>query len=483
MKNTIPKATVMTHNRTAYQGRFVFVSSAISIFITSIFAAKLIIMQGQNGEIRNFFTAQAKSMMKGAFEVSSGDLPGECYISNEKCFGYFGITPSLLRIPLLLLGKDYGFTSSYLIAALVTGLVASCLVLFELSKLFDFWDNNVKTWDTSAAVNSKKNYLLLLLMICPGNLLLQLLRPAGQWEVIAWGSSLCMFGFFFILKWYQKPSVNNLLLSLFFFILAANARVTNGLIAFGVSLVCLNKTRNFKSGKKLTHTVLAVLIGLLPILTTLIVLYLKFNSIFPNLTLHEQVPEVPHWRSILQINGGKSVGLTFFLTNMFTYLRPDSIVLSGWNLMPVRPNLLAVTNLFPLPSGGMYNEPSSSLTNLAPISLVMAVFITLYRAKNLTESNQYTKVKAKDFNFVRLLSFSSVLGLLITFTFVTSSNRYLGDFVPGAIMFSSFGCLMIMVRREYRESKLIFYFLAALIFIGIVMNIFSTLTRARLGMI
>jgi len=440
-------------------------------------------MQGQNGEIRNFFTAQAKSILNGTFEVNSGDLPGECYISNGKCFGYFGITPSLLRIPLLLLGKDFGFTSSFLIIALLAGLIASCMILYQLSSLLDFWSIAKQSGDEGAKIGTKKSYILLLIMICPGSLLMQLTRPAGQWEVIAWSSSLTLFGILFVLKWYQTSSIHNLVISLPFFVLAANARVTSGLIALGVSLVCLFRLRRQHLNSKLTQIVLLIAMGTLPILTTLIVLYLKFKTFFPNLVLHEQVPEVAHWSSILQVNGGKSVGLIFFLTNFMTYLRPDSIVLSNWNLMPVRPNLLGVTNLYPLPSGGMYHEPSSSVTNLIPVSLVMFAYVILYRTRRLAQFGKSTISSINHFVFARQLCVAALSGLFVTFTFVASSNRYLGDFVPATLMFSILGSLMLMLSREYRETKLIFYFLATVTIFGVLMNIFSALTRARLGMV
>lgn len=482
MKTTIPNKIVPSPSGRPKEINFIFGASATAVFFTILFASKLVIMQGQNGEIRNFFTAQAKSILNGTFEVNPGDLPTECYISGGKCFGYFGITPSLLRIPLLLLGKDFGFTPSYLISALLAGLIASCLILYQASSLLEFWSNARKNGDTDVKVSTKKSYILLLIMICPGSLLLQLTRPAGQWEVIAWSSSLTLFALLFVLKWYQTPHTHNLVLGLLFFILAANARVTSGLIAVGVSLICLNRLRRLHLTSKLTQIVLLIAMGTLPILTTLMVLYLKFKTFFPNLVLHEQVPEAAHWASILQTNGGKSVGLVFFLTNFMTYLRPDSIVLFNWDLIPVRPNLLPVTNLYPLPSGGMYHEPSSSVTNLIPISLVMFAYVTLYRTKRLAQFGRGTIQPINHFVFVRKLCVTALSGLFITLTFVTSSNRYLGDFVPATLMFTVLGCLMLMMSREYRETKLIFYFLATLISFGVLMNIFSALTRARLGM-
>lgn len=40
-------------------------------------------------------------MLNGRLWIDKAYLPGECFFSDGKCFGYFGITPSLIRIPMV----------------------------------------------------------------------------------------------------------------------------------------------------------------------------------------------------------------------------------------------------------------------------------------------------------------------------------------------------------------------------------------------
>src|SRR6185295_7869821 len=46
-----------------------------------------------------FFLAQADAMMRGRLDVQRVDIAGECWDRGGDCYGYFGVTPSLLRLP------------------------------------------------------------------------------------------------------------------------------------------------------------------------------------------------------------------------------------------------------------------------------------------------------------------------------------------------------------------------------------------------
>src|SRR5215218_2526304 len=48
-----------------------------------------------------FFQAQAASMLHGRLDVKPSDIIGECFDRDARCYGYFGVTPSLLRIPVI----------------------------------------------------------------------------------------------------------------------------------------------------------------------------------------------------------------------------------------------------------------------------------------------------------------------------------------------------------------------------------------------
>ena len=50
-----------------------------------------------------FFTAQADSILYARLWVNPADIPGECFYHDGQCDGYFGLFPSLLRIPFVII--------------------------------------------------------------------------------------------------------------------------------------------------------------------------------------------------------------------------------------------------------------------------------------------------------------------------------------------------------------------------------------------
>jgi len=59
----------------------------------------------------SFYDFQALSLVHGRLDVPEASLSGESFFFGGKCFGYFGPTPAVLRIPLLLLGVPVGVLS------------------------------------------------------------------------------------------------------------------------------------------------------------------------------------------------------------------------------------------------------------------------------------------------------------------------------------------------------------------------------------
>ena len=81
-----------------------------------------------------YFAAATQSLVEGRFDVAPDYLAGmggECLNYNGKCLGYFGMTPSLIRIPIYIVG----FTISSLGSALFV-LLAYGVYLVTLYKIF-----------------------------------------------------------------------------------------------------------------------------------------------------------------------------------------------------------------------------------------------------------------------------------------------------------------------------------------------------------
>lgn len=55
----------------------------------------------------SFYDAQGDSMLQGELSVPCSAIGAEAFVVEDRCYGYFGITPSLLRIPLNLCWPRY----------------------------------------------------------------------------------------------------------------------------------------------------------------------------------------------------------------------------------------------------------------------------------------------------------------------------------------------------------------------------------------
>ena len=80
-----------------------------------------------------FYDYQATSILQGRLDVPYVALPGEAYHIDGKFYGYFGITPALLRIPLLVLQIGFGnLTVPFMLAEQLGCLILAYLILCRL---------------------------------------------------------------------------------------------------------------------------------------------------------------------------------------------------------------------------------------------------------------------------------------------------------------------------------------------------------------
>ena len=132
--------------------------------------------QPQAGFSGRFFFAQAQSIVHGHLYVSPTQLPAECFLYHGRCFGYFGLTPSLLRIPFLPLLDDAnrGFTPVYMTLALTLavgsalGILSQALANVPRTRLMTFLG------------------IALVISLGPASVLDLITRPGVFEEAIAW---------------------------------------------------------------------------------------------------------------------------------------------------------------------------------------------------------------------------------------------------------------------------------------------------------
>lgn len=138
----------------------------------------------------NFFDLQARAIFQGRLSVPQGSLGYEGFVHNGHTYTYFGIFPSLLRAPVLLLTDRYDgrLTTLSMLAAYLVAMTSSVLLIRRVRLLSGRDDR----WSTPGLMMA----LILLGVIGIGSNLLFL--GAGAWvynEAELWGVAAVLASF------------------------------------------------------------------------------------------------------------------------------------------------------------------------------------------------------------------------------------------------------------------------------------------------
>ena len=395
--------------------------------------AKVLRKRGHAGV---FFMAQAQAITHGRLDVERRDIPGECFDWKLRCYGYFGLTPSLLRLPFLAVLQRLrtALTPLYLGIAVMLAYWGA-LRLLERSL--------VESTDPAPPRALVLGYAIAgSLALGPGGTLLFLTHPAVYEEAQAWGTAFFVLTLERVWAWYGSRNPRPLIVAVLFGIAAANARPTAasacgalGVVVFflscfgaspaGVEEAAAGDPRRVAGPRRggWRVAVAAACLALLPGLTAGGVFWLKFDTPVPDWRLNEQISERPWWRAVLSNNGDRTTGFLFTPTALVAYFRPDSVVRRpAWPFFGFRFPGEPILWVPPLPRGGAYVEPVASLTTTMPLPWALNVMVALWLAVNAGKLPRGQWILAAG----SLASAAAMI--LLTVTTVTITNRYLGDF-------------------------------------------------------
>lgn len=318
--------------------------------------------QPQGGFAGRFFFAQAQAMVHGHLDVNPAQIPGECFISHGRCYGYEGLTPSLLRIPLLPLlnATNRAFTPVYMTLGLTLALGSALAILNRMISHVRETPLTMYLWFVVA------------LGIGPASALVLVTRPALYEEPIVWSVAFVLFGIYCYLRWWSSPSSRWAVLLVLSLVLSTNARPTTlplaVLLGAGIVVRALSARRDRRQvGGAL---LLAAIVAVLPVVTCLGTWWLKFHALFPNYLLNQQMATQPWWLAIRRVDHNQLQGLRYVPTTFLAYLRPDAIVFAS--SFPFV-NFAGKVTYIGIPPGSMYLEPFSSLPDVMPLMFLVVI--------------------------------------------------------------------------------------------------------------
>jgi hypothetical protein len=397
-----------------FRNRFIAVCVGVMVVCVYGWCTRWTFDPSFTGKIRSdsFFTAQADALIRGRLWVDpkSMDTVLECFYNGGQCYGYFGLTPSLLRIPILLLIGPTTLSFAIFMIPLAAGLAFGASL--DLCRQF--------ARPMARQARGAVFMCVAAVTLGPGSVLILLADPFLYQEAIVWSIAGVMLAVNFYWRWLHSDNTRHLALTVVFCIFAAGARPTTVLVGVILGVAVLIAHRRHVS---LRSNVAVAAVGLivLPVLFSFGVLFLKFDQLSPPPNGYRN-PTGEEVQRTAPCDHGFENHPKFLPTNLLAYFRPDAVRLykdwpnvrfrTGYCIGPNSP-----TYLWPLKTGDLYVEKTTSLTDTMPIPVLAAGIAT------------YAAVRRKKTKELVVLAAVATIGLIASTQFVMTS-RYLGDFYP-----------------------------------------------------
>jgi len=382
----------------------------------------------------NFYDLQARSMMHGHFFVPHDSIGIEAFLHNGREYTYFGLFPSILRMPVLIFthALDGKLTAlSMLLAWLCTGLFSALLL----------W--RVRTIVRGSALLGRAeaaSYGILMAAITGGSVLVLLAAtPYVYDEDFGWSVALTVGALFALLGVLERPSRGRVVLA-GVFILAANLNrtPTGWACVIGAVLVAVwfALGRGGKKNRRWAAPMVAA--GLVPLAIAGLVGEAKFGSPF-GFSLTDQVYTQmnAHRRYYLSTTGGKGYSLRFIPSTMLAYFGPAGLRFTGvfpFITLPAAPAKAV---------GGVVLEwqyRTESATASMPLLFLLSI------AGSITALRR----RSGAIGLVRIPVLAGLLGCAGVVVWGYLAPRYLADFMPFFIIASAVGLTDIWRRVDLR---------------------------------
>jgi hypothetical protein len=391
----------------------------------------------RSAEESYFYDFQARAMFHGHLYLPNGLLGIEAFVHNGRQYTYFGIFPSLLRMPFLLLTDRYDgdYTApSMLLAWMMTGLFSSLML----------WRLRVITRGRAVLGRAEAaSFGVLIATIMGGSVIVYLsATPFVFNEDFAWSIPLTVGSLFALLGVMERPSTGRVWASGILVLLANLNRTPTGyacIIAALLVALWFALGRGGDSNRRWGVPMFAV--ALVAFAASAAVTYAKFGTPV-GLPMADQIwAQVnAHRRYFLAANGGKAFSVGFLPSTIVAYLQPFGIRFS--TLFP-----FVTTPTAPAAAIGAVLDvtyPTASVPATMPLLFLLACCGTIaaFRPKAFVP-----------FRLTRIVLFAGVAATSGVMLWGYIGERYMADFMPFLIVASGVGLIAVWRRFDGRSRK------------------------------
>jgi hypothetical protein len=382
----------------------------------------------------SFFDHQAVSLLHGHLDVPESALSGEAFVVGGRYYGYFGVTPALLRLPLAAAHVAFGKLSrTYMLGYFAACLTAAYFLLCHATRVL----GGPGKWPSRWAV--------VLLVGCTGlgsTLLFLGARAYVYHEAILCGATFALWSAYFTLRYADDPAKRWGIYAVIFGLLAVHARPPAGLFSlFLIGCASLHQmVVAWKAGTRSAarrHLTVGVL-ATIAMLSFNGMSYLKFGT-FDGSPLRYSVQYTPERVAKFE---GKNFHLANLRHNIDTYVlaadfrieKHFPFVFFGSGHSPFYPeakiDLAESTIAFPYAMAGLFS-----------LALGGGIWALLW-AEQMRRP-------------ILLLVIGVTPMALALFTAIVTSHRYTGDFCPFLIATAALGAATLDAEsRRWRAAFL-----------------------------
>lgn len=389
----------------------------------------------------NFYDLQARAIEHGHLWLPNGSIGIEAFVHDGRQYTYFGLFPSLIRIPILTVTNSLyaKMTAPFILLSwLLTGLFAS-LLLWRVRVLTR--GQEVMGWTEAVSFG-----VLMATIMCGSIFLLLAATPYVFNEDLAWSICLTIGSIFTLLGVLERPSWGRVIAS-FALVMAANLdRATTGwACVFGAVMIAAWFGMGRAGVENRRWFVPVLVVGLVPLLVSCAVNYAKFGIPFGVPVVDQVWTSVNAYRrEFLAANHNSEVGIAFIPSNVLAYLRPD-----GLRFTPVFPFITLPSSPATALAGVLFDKRyrTASVTSSTPLLVLLSCWglVTAFRPRPIGEVRRTR---------ILLLAAGSAGAALLLWGYI--APRYLADFVPFLVLASAVAMADIWRRLEARRRSIRF---------------------------
>ena len=384
-----------------------------------------------------FYDIQARAMFHGHLSLSRAQLGIEGFVHDGRTYTYFGIFPSLLRMPILLVTSRFDgdlTPASMGLAWLMTAIFSSLLL----------WRLRIVTRGRAVLGRAEAaSFGVLVATILGGSVWVYLAAtPFVFNEDFAWSIPLTVGSLLALLGMVERPTAGRVWASGILILLANLNRTPTGYACvIGALLVALwySFGRGGASNRRWGVPMFAV--ALVAFGASSLVTYAKFGTPV-GLPMADQVWALvnAHRRYFLAANDGKAFSFGFLPSTVVAYLQPFGIRFS--TLFPFISTPAAPAAAI----GAVLDEtyPTASAPATMPLLVLLAFWgtITAFRPKAIIP-----------FRLTRIVLVTGAAATAGVLLWGYISERYLADFMPFLIVAGGVGLIDVWRRFEGRSRR------------------------------